>query len=68
MLQFRRQNARFFSNATRVMKGEFKSTPNTTFKIRPMRTDEIPQVVKLTSRDHFQYPLSTLKFWHTRPP
>ncbi|GFY41468.1 n-acetyltransferase domain-containing protein [Trichonephila inaurata madagascariensis] len=43
-----RQSVRFFSNSTRVIKEELKLTPNTAFKIRPIRTDEIPQVVKLT--------------------
>ncbi|GFQ64659.1 n-acetyltransferase domain-containing protein [Trichonephila clavata] len=47
------------------MEGGLKQTPHTAFKIRPMRTDEIPQVVKLTSGYNFQYTLPTIKFWHT---
>ncbi|GFY38790.1 n-acetyltransferase domain-containing protein [Trichonephila inaurata madagascariensis] len=66
MLRIMRQNVRFFSNSTRKM-GEIKR-PDVAFKIRPMRTEEIPQVVELTRLNHFHFPPSTLKFWHAQDP
>ncbi|GFQ90567.1 n-acetyltransferase domain-containing protein [Trichonephila clavata] len=59
-----RQNVRLCSNFTRGMKENKIKDPNTTFRIRPMRIEDIPQVVELVRSHHFHFPASTLKFWH----
>ncbi|GFQ73174.1 n-acetyltransferase domain-containing protein [Trichonephila clavata] len=64
MLRIMKQNARLCSNFTRGMKENAKKDPNTTFRIRPMRIEEIPQVVELVRPHHFHFPASALKFWH----
>ncbi|GFY60108.1 n-acetyltransferase domain-containing protein [Trichonephila inaurata madagascariensis] len=50
------------------MKVELKKTPNLTYRIRPMRVEEIPQIVEFTAPNHFHFSVSTVKFWHTQDP
>ncbi|GFX00943.1 n-acetyltransferase domain-containing protein [Trichonephila clavipes] len=49
-------------------KGEPIRNQAVAFKIRPMRTEEIPQVVELGRQSLFHYTSSALKFWHTKDP
>ncbi|GFY76229.1 n-acetyltransferase domain-containing protein [Trichonephila inaurata madagascariensis] len=52
----------------REKKGEAMRNPKVAFRIRPMRTDDIPQVVELGRQNLFHYTSSALKFWHNEDP
>ncbi|KAF8794615.1 hypothetical protein HNY73_002582 [Argiope bruennichi] len=63
-----REISRCFSSVARQKNVDSKKLQNSSYTVRSVRSEDIPELAELARENFFQFPVSSLKFWSQLDP